>query len=205
MLLRIILILISMDTLNYLIVESDQEYNNEVTLDSGLSLVVNTTIESVANVNRVVTIKSAPKFTILQKGDKVIIHHNILRRKNDINGLEVQGEYFIEDNLYFVPLTEVFAYNRSGKWIALDPFVFLKPIVYDNINDKINDRIIEPVSFEKYKKNIGTLQILNEEVVDWGLSKGDEIYFTDNSEYEFEIDGELLYRMKTSDLLGKVI
>ena len=64
-----------MKAVKYVIVESEQDYNNEVTLSGGQKIIVNTTIESVSNINRQVEVVSVPKGLILQEGDVIIIHH----------------------------------------------------------------------------------------------------------------------------------
>lgn len=192
-----------MKSFNYAIIEVDEDYNNEVELSSGLNLVVNTTIESVAHINRIGRVKAAPESTVLQEGDEIVVHHNILRRKNGVEGIEVKSDFFVKDNIYFVPLTEIFAYRRNGEWIGLDPFVFVRP--KELINDEAGQwsNSLDVVSFKKMVDNRGFIEINNKELSEWGVEKGDEVFFADDSEYSFEIEGETLYRMKTSDILGK--
>lgn len=193
-----------MKAVKYILVDAGQEYNNEVELSNGVNLVVNTTIESVENINREVTVIAAPDNTILKKGDKLIIHHNILRISNSTSGKEVHSEYFVGypyDNVYIVPPTEIFAYKRDGKWLALDPFVFVKPVKKDK--PKYKGSLVLPDMKTEYEPNVGDIYFINRELQEWGLQEGDRVFFTDNSEYEFNIGGELLYRMKTSDILAK--
>mgnify|MGYP000206339824 CR=1 FL=1 len=57
-----------MKTVNYIIVEVEEAYNNK--LDG---IIINNSIENVGNINRVAKVVSAPKFTVLNKGDEVII------------------------------------------------------------------------------------------------------------------------------------
>lgn len=192
-----------MKAVKYVIIETPTEYNNEVELSSGLKLIVNTTIESVANINRQVKVLAAPENTILEKGDMLVVHHNILRRKNNIKGEEVRSDYWMYDNIYFVPPTEIFLYKKSeSEWEAPDPFVFIEPIEKDI---KTESGIFLDTGFEKkYVDNMGYIAYINEELKSWGLKKGDKVFFKDDSEYEFNIDDRLLYRMKTSDILGLV-
>ena len=190
-----------MRSFNYAIIEVEEDYNNEVELSNGLNLVVNTTIESVSNINRIGKVKAAPENTVLKEGDEIVVHHNILRRKNGVEGIEVKSDFFVKDNIYFVPLTEIFAYRRDGEWKGLDPFVFVRPV--EVVNEAVNDALFEAVSFQKYEPNRGVIHINNQELSEWGVEKGDEVFFADDSEYAFEIEGETLYRMKTSDILGK--
>jgi co-chaperonin GroES (HSP10) len=191
---------------NYLIVKAGNEYNNEVELSTGHKIVVNSTIESVEHINREVEVLAAPEFTKLKKGDKVIIHHNILRRKNDIKGEEIKSQFHFKDDTYYVPLTEVFAFKRDGQWESLDPFCFIKPIP---LKDKeVGGILVRKEDQEGHKgrvHRVGTVRFPNQEMKDMGLKEGDTIHFEKDSEYEFKIDGELLYRMKTSDILAQVI
>lgn len=193
-----------MRAVKYIIIEAPTEYNNEVELSNGMKLVVNTTIESVANINRQVKVKAAPDNTVLEKGDTLIIHHNILRRKNDIKGVEKRSDYWLYDNLYFVPPTEVFLYKKEdGDWISPDPYVFVEPIEQESI--RTQSGIYLDTGFKKkYVENVGNIAYINEELKSWGLKQGNKVFFKDDSEYEFNIDGRLLYRMKTSDILGLV-
>ena len=192
-----------MEAVKFVLVEANQEYNNEVEFSGGIKIIINTTIESVSNINREVTVISAPKGTVLKKGDKLIIHHNILRRKNNTEGEEIRSDYFIQDNIYFVPPTEIFAYKRGkGRWTALDPFVFVEPI--QRTPEKTSSGIfLESGNKNKYESNVGNIQYINKELISWGLKVGDKVQLTPDCEYEFNIDGKLLYRAKTMDVLGK--
>lgn len=192
-----------MKTINYLIVELDEAYDNEVDLSTGDSIIINSTIESVANINRVATVKKAPDFTILQEGDQVVVHHNIFRKNNDINGNQADSHYHIENNLYFVPLTEVFMYKRSDSdWNAISPYCFVEP-VYKKKKEGFDLNAIE----DTYKGRIpkrGIMRYPNEELLKQGLKNGDVIIFSKNSEYEFIIDGVLYYKMSTKDILAAI-
>lgn len=193
-----------MDAVKFILVKADGEYNNEVDL-AGTRIVVNTSIESVANINREAEVVSAPRGTVLQPGDRVIMHHNILRKKNDMRGNEIRSDFYVglPYDVYFVPPTEVFAYKRGdGDWIAVDPFVFVKPIKKTPVKTKSG--IFLDTGKTKYEPNMGHIKYINKELESWGLSPLDKIIFSDNSEYEFEIDGEVLYRMKTADVLARV-
>lgn len=195
-----------MKAVHYVLVKSDQDYNNEVELKGGLKLVVNSSIETVENINREATVVSSPKGTVLKEGDRVIIHHNIMRRKNDIKGNEIKSPFHIEDNIYFVPPTEVFAYKRDGgEWQALDPYCFVKPIELKE--EKVESGIVilpgAQDNFKKRANGVGIMRFANRELAVEGIEPGDKVHFEPWSEHEFEIDGEVLYKMKTSDILGK--
>jgi len=50
---------------------------------------------------------------------------------------------------------------------------------------------------------IGTIEYINQELLDLGLSIGNEISFEPNSEYPFYINDEKLYRMLTKNITLK--
>jgi chaperonin GroES len=196
-----------MRAVKYIIVEVDSNYNNEKKLDNGSTLIINNTIESVEHINRIVKVVSAPKNTILKKGDEIIVHHNILRLRYDTKGKQIESDFFIKDNLYYVPPTQVFMYKEGGigNWKAINPYCFVKPIKKER-EEKIGS-LYTPNSFKDNThkgmiKNTGILTYPNEDLINMGLKEGDKILFSKDSEYEFKIDDEVYYKMTTSDIMG---
>ena len=47
---------------------------------------------------------------------------------------------------------------------------------------------------------MGIVKYINQELLDLGVKVGDEISFQPESEYEFTIEGEKLYRMFTNNI-----
>jgi len=190
-----------MRSINYIIVELDTPYLNEVELSDGSSFIVNSTIENVDYINRVATVVEAPDYTILKKGDKIIAHHNIFRLRNGIKGERLDSNFFIENNKYFVPLTEIFMYDSGNGWEAIDPFCFVKPI-----KKELEGEFQLSLSECSYKGNVnqqGILWFTNNSLREQGVKKGDRVFFRKYSEYEFTIDGDMYYKMKTTDILVK--
>lgn len=187
-------------TINYIIVEVDEAYLNEIE-----GITVNNTIESVAHINREAIVVDAPSFTILKKGDRVLMHHNILRLRNGIRGKKVRSNYHLEGNKYFVPLTEVFMYQRDSDWNAIRPFTFVKPIPKED--KKIGGFIVnatETNSHKGMKKLRGIMKYPNDDLADKGIKAGDEVVFSEWSEYEFNVNGEILYKMSSKDILASI-
>lgn len=191
-----------MRTLNYIIVEIEEAYNNK---ENGL--VVNSTIESIGHINRIAKVLAAPSFTPLKKGDDVVCHHNIFVIRHGIGGQKLRSNYHLEGRTYFVPLTEVYMFRHSDSdWEALRPYVFVKPIKF--LDKKIGNYLINGSTsntHEGSKKLRGTLKYPNDELISKGLKVGDEVIFSNFSEYKFKIDGEVLYKMSTKDILGKKV
>lgn len=109
-------------------------------------------------------------------GDILLVHHNTFRKYYAMNGKEKSGPSYFKDNLYFIFYDQYFMYQHDGKWYAPSPFVFVKP----------TDTPL--VGIIKYTNN------------DSGVAVGDRVAFEPESEYEFNIDGEKLYRMFNRNL-----
>ena len=185
---------------NYLIVELDEAYDNNVELSTGESFAINSTIENVEFINRVAIVKVAPDFTILQEGDKVVVHHNIFRLRNDIKGNVADSSFHYEDNLYFVPLSEVFMYKRDSDWEAINPYCFVEPI--EKEEEEGFSLSLAESSYKGRLDKEGIVAYLNDDLRSQGVQKGDRIKFSAYSEYEFKIDGKLYYKMSTKDVLA---
>jgi len=196
-----------MRTLNNVIVEADNEYNNTYEMASGHSLIINISVDSVSNINRIAKVKASPEGTILEEGDLVIVHHNILRIKNSVRGEYEKSDFYIKDNLYYVPLDQVYMYKRGdADWQSLDPYCFVKPI---QITEKKQNGLFLTTNTDTlgYKGNVenrGIMKYCNKELESYGVKVGDEIVFSRDSEYEFEIDGEIYYRIKSNNILATV-
>lgn len=195
-----------MQTFNYLIVRIEEAYSDTVETSSGMKFYDTVMLNNTSQINREATVVSAPRGTILNPGDKVIIHHNICRKRLTTKGDEINSDYFIEDDLYYVPLSEVFLHKKEDKWEALAPYAFVKPIKAESIK---SENLIIPEHFYKdeYEGNkhlYGVLKYSNNQLEYFGAKEGDTIVFDKHSEYKFEIDGELLYKMSTKDILAVV-
>ena len=96
---------------------------------------------------------------------------------------------FLKENEYFVAPDQIFAYKRKDNWHCPDEYCFVEPISSDNK--------WSPYGEENLK---GKLVYSNEELNAIGLSIGDVIGFTPDSEYEFEIEGKKLYRILSNQV-----
>ena len=165
---------------NYIIKPKGQRYNNSIDVDSK-SLILNTEIFNHQYVNREAEIISTPIIgnSELQASDTVIVHHNVFRRWHDVKGKEKNSKSYYKDNMYFVSEDQIFAYKKNNKIKSMKGFCFIKPI-------KSTDKF----SIEEEKPLIGIVKYS-----DGSQKVGDLVGFTPNSEYEFVLEGERLYRV----------
>lgn len=170
---------------------NDTLYDNEIKID-GKTLTTSTSFENHQVTNRQGVVQAVPtryKGPILP-GDKVIVHHNVFRKYLDMRGVEKFSVNLIRDNIYRVYLEEVFAFKSEGDyWIPTDGFCFVEPI--ENTEDFSN---------EAEEELHGELVYIGNDLIKDGLERGDKIVFTPISEYEFNIDGQKLYRIQTKDV-----
>ena len=154
-------------------------YNNSKEVN-GKELILNTEIFNHQYINRKAKVVATPLLfsSPLNVGDEVIVHHNVFRRWHDIKGKEKNSRSYLEENKYLISEDQVFLYKKKD-WIAMPGFSFIKPLVaIDNFNTE-NERPL--MGIVKYS--------------DGTFDKEDLVGFKPNSEYEFIIDGERLYRI----------
>ena len=173
---------------DFIIKPKNKRYNNTKQIGDK-ELIVNTEILNHQYVNRTAKVLSVPTLikTDIKVGDTVIVHHNVFRRWHNIRGEEKNSRGYINEKTYAVTKDEVFLYKRDTKWIPPLGYCFVKPILsYDKFNTNKEQPLM---GIMKYADE--TLRMIEE---------GDLVGFTPNSEYEFIIDGERLYRVFTKDI-----
>jgi len=164
-------------------------YNNTKNID-GVDLILNTQIFTHQSVNRLAIVKSLPITgdTNISIGDQVIVHHNVFRRYHDVRGVEKNGKSYIDDNNYLCSFDQIFLYKNKNEWKAPKGYSFVKPIESNNI-----------FNLNKELPSIGVVKYLDENF-DSQIQQGDLVGFTPGSEYEFIVDDERLYRVRSQSL-----
>lgn len=120
------------------------------------------------------------------KGDTLLVHHNVFKFYNDMKGRQKSGKSFFKDDLFFIEPDQFFMYKHDGKWSAYDRYCFIKPIPPQE------SYIKKPTSEEPL---VGIVKYSNEYLMSKGVFSNDKVCFRPDSEYEFNVDGEKLYRM----------
>ena len=177
----------------FIVKPNGERYNNTKKIGD-TSLLLNTSIESFRHINKEAIVVSTPAAfnTGINIGDTVLIHHNIFRRWYDVKGKERNGSMFFKDNMYFVNLDQVYGYKKNNDWVMVNNRCFVKPI-----------KETSSYSNEKEQKHIGILKYGNNVLEALHINPGDLVGFTPSSEWEFIIDDERLYCMKSNDIAIK--
>ena len=158
-------------TFYFLIKPKAKRYNNTKKIGDK-ELILNTEIFSHQYISRQAIVVGLPtQFeTPINVGDEVIVHHNVFRRWHNARGEEKNSSSYINEDLYKIDDMQLYAYKNNNTWKALPGYTFVKPI----------------------DDNIGEVQYSDV------YSKGDIVGYLPVGEYEFMIDDEKLYRVKTN-------
>ena len=178
---------------NFIISPIDGRYNNEKKVGDS-TLIVNTNIEEFVYINRMATVISIPTAidTNIKKGDIVVVHHNIFRRWYDVRGNERNSRNYFTEDLYFCPLEQIYLYKQNKEWITNLDYCFIKPV-----------RETDKSKVEILKQQKGVLKYTNSILTQLDVHKEDVVGFNPMREWEFIIDGQLLYCMKSKDIVIK--
>ena len=164
---------------NFVVAPLKSRYNNTKKVGDK-ELIVNTKIFSHQYVSREAVVKHVPTVgkTDIKVGDTVIVHHNVFRKWHNQHGVEKNSRGYIDEDNYLVQPDQVFLHKKNG-WEAQEGYCFVAPIKSTN-----------KLSADKEKPLVGIVKY-----TDGSFKKSDLVGFTPNSEYEFIIEGQKLYRV----------
>jgi hypothetical protein len=155
---------------------------------AGIEFIVSTSEEDYKFANRLAEVIQVPlgyKGPI-QIGDTLLVHHNAFKFYNDMKGRQKSGKSFFRDDLFFIETEQFFLYKQNNQWKSYDRYCFVKPI------PATESYIKKPFSEEPL---MAEMKYPNEYLLSQGIKQGDLVCFAPDSEYEFTIDDEKLYRM----------
>ena len=165
---------------NFVVTPKGERYNNKKKVGDS-ELILNTDIYRHEFTNREAIVTSIPIIgnTDIQKGDTVLVHHNVFRRWTDVRGIEKNSRSFFNESTYFINHDQIFLYKRNDEWTVPKGYCFVKPL---KAIDQFNIESEKPLQgIVKYSD--GTVEV------------NDLVGFRPSSEYEFVVDGERLYRV----------
>jgi len=147
------------------------------------------------------TILAVPKgHNKAQKGDKLFFKHEVT---------ELQNPQKVEKDTYFVNYTDDYgsninnqaiAFERDGNIETIGWNVLVKPLT--STDERPKSSIIEVISNEKLRNNIGEVVYINDNVRTHGLKEGDKIVYAKSATYAMDINGTELYRVRIDAIYG---
>ena len=172
---------------NFVVAPKGDRYNNTKKLDDGSGeLILNTEIYNHQYVNREAIIISTPIVgdTDIKPGDEVIVHHNVFRRWHNVKGVEKNSRSYFDEKTYLVNYYQIFLlkYKVSyddNEWHAPQGYCFIKPL-----------KAVNPFDIDLERPNMGIVKYS-----DGTVKEGDIVGYKPNTNSEFIVDGERLYRV----------
>ena len=168
-------------------------YNNKLKIGEK-ELVLNTKIETFKSVNNLAEVISTPLAysTDIKVGDLVIIHHNVFRRFYDIRGNQKNSRAHFIDDMYFCDIDQIYLYKSDSDWKSFGDRCFVKPLKNTSY-----------LSSDKERKLIGILKYGNSSLESLKINEGDLVGYTPGGEFDFVVEGQRLYCMKSNDIVIK--
>jgi len=170
-----------------------KEYSNSIKVDDK-ELVLNTKVENWKFVNRIAEVIETPKAfkTPIRKGDLIIVHQNVFRTFYGMKGVKKKSRSYFKNDLYFCSLDQIYLYKNNNGYHSFGDRCFVKPIIN---KDKLSNK--------KEQALIGILKYSNNSLEALNINPGDVVGFTPNSEWDFIIENERVYCMKSNDIVIK--
>jgi len=175
------------------------EKPEEDTLKCGdLELVLNTSYNPMFHARRYGIVFVAPETTSVdfdvKKGDKVWFHHFVPIEDNHI-------KYIDEEDVYLAQINQIYARERKGEVKTVHHWNLIEQIVEEESDIKTDSGIYIKSEVEDVLER-GVVKHPSERLSEMGVKVGDKIIFTKNSEYDMDINGEELLRMRDIDILA---
>jgi hypothetical protein len=178
---------------SFIVTPAGQRYDNSIDVN-GKELIINTKIETFKAVNNLAIVVSTPMAfeTNIKVGDTVVIHHNVFRRFYGMKGEQKNSRSYFTEDLYFCDADQIYLYKTDTEWMAFGDRCFVKPI-------KSSDYL----KLDKEQKHIGILKYGNSSLDELKINPGDLVGYKPFGEFEFIIDDQRLYCMKSNDIVIK--
>tara|TARA_Y100001963_G_scaffold113588_2_gene157357 strand:+ start:659 stop:1309 length:651 start_codon:yes stop_codon:yes gene_type:complete len=206
---------------NYFLIKVEKPYNDTVEVN-GQEIFLNIKFDPYKHARQYGIVYETPKWLPkgldfdVKKGDKVYFHHMITGDQGSVTiDKKFQNEsdqdyksanlitWIDEENIYKAHWTHIYARVRRGKVKMLDHWNFVKQKTEDEESIKTKSGIFMKPEVEEITLH-GNIIHMNDWMKKQGVKKGDEVIFSENSEYDMTIEGEKLLRMRNQDILALV-
>jgi co-chaperonin GroES (HSP10) len=178
---------------SFIVTPAGQRYDNSIDVN-GKELIVNTKIETFKAVNNLAKVVSTPMAfeTDIKVGDTVVIHHNVFRRFYGMKGEQKNSRSYLTEDLYFCDADQIYLYKTDTEWKTFGDRCFVKPI-----------KNTDYLKLDKEQKHIGILKYGNSSLDELKINPGDLVGYKPFGEFEFIVDDQRLYCMKSNDIVIK--
>jgi len=152
----------------------------------------------------------------IKKGDKIYFHHLVTGAKGAVTiDKKFENEsnqdykslnlvtWIDEENVYKVHWQQIYARVRKGKLKMLHHWNFIKQKTEDEDSIKTKSGIFIKPEVDDITLH-GVVVHMNDWLKEQGVKIGDEVVFSEDSEYDMTIENKRLLRMRNEDILALV-
>ena len=95
---------------------NNKRYNNTKKVGE-VDLVISTSEENYTTSNRQAIVIETPLNYEgpIEKGDTLLVHHNVFKFYNDMYGKRQSGRSFLKENIFLIDSEQFFAYKKNGE------------------------------------------------------------------------------------------
>lgn len=190
------------------VIHVDGHFNDKVETKSGVEIFVDRRMSFEKSANRVGTIISTPLFydSILKAGYEVMFDPTLVYRPI-YKSIEKDSPYLInsEKSLFKATASLIVLYREDSvsEWKGFGDNLIVKKIKEETEEAKSSILYIPESSSVKYKNWLAKIVFPNSEVINSGLSAGDNIYYSPKAGIPFDIEGIEMLWIRSKDVYGK--
>lgn len=188
------------------IVKQDNPFNDTITTKNGAKLYLDKRFSQEKLVNKEVDVVETPFLikTSIKVGDKVLIDPTIFHNMHNELAGEIenpnivdkkQGHYKISPEMIVC-----FKDKKTKQWQGFQNNIIVEKIV--NEENQTQSGLILEQHFQKFKKDRAIINISNEKLELYGVSKGTEVAIEDDYLVPFYIDGKEYFWCNNEAILG---
>lgn len=132
----------------------------------------------------------------IKEGDTVYCHHFLTQDENEV-------KFYEQELVYKIFWSDIYCRVRNDKLKMLYYWNFVEQKMEDEKDFTTDSGIVIKPHMEEIELH-GYVKHMNKGMRELGLKEGDEVVFSENSEYDMDIMGKKLMRMRNVDILAKI-
>jgi hypothetical protein len=188
-----------MKTLDLFVVELEKPVHDEIVLQNGAKLFVDSKFDEFKWRVTEGPVVCAPfkHDTGVEEGDTLYFHHLVVVNEGQVlTGHD--NHYLVRYDPNQTTNNQAIAYkNKEGVINTLAGWTLIEPI----FEDEVSSDLIETVKLKEATTTKGTIAFDAPYLAEAGVACGDVVVFRDNMQYKITIDGVDYYRVRVQDLL----
>ena len=188
------------------IIKQDNIFNDKFTTKNGVELFLDKRFSQEKLVNKEVEVIEIPLLlkTNIKVGDKVLIDPTIFHSMNNELSGDIENPNIVnaKEGYYKISAEMIVCYKdkSTNEWVGFQNNLIVEKIIN---SDKINDSgLILQENIQEFEKDRAIVKIINENLIDLGISEGYKIAIEHDYLVPFYIDGKEFFWCNNELILG---